>query len=80
MLLFMFLFVCYASVFFFIKERCNYLSSLMPIFRRLCVVVQSHTLMIFFFCNLFWIIIYFFWSASQQEHSVRRRGKQGELP
>lgn len=48
MLLFMFLFVCYASVFFFIKERCNYLSSLMPIFRRLCVVVQSHTLMIFF--------------------------------
>lgn len=33
--------------FFFIKERCNYLSSL-PIFRRLCVVVQSHTLMIFF--------------------------------
>lgn len=54
MLLFMFLFVCYAAVlffFFFIKERCNYLSSLMPIFRRLCVVVQSHTLWWFFFLS-----------------------------
>lgn len=72
MLLFMFLFVCYASVFFFIKERCNYLSSLMPIFRRLCVVVQSHTLMIFFF--VIYSGFFYIFSGLQVNRSIQWGG------